>query len=205
MTQEYGLKVSRLEGLTDGIFAIAMTILVLDLQLPRGLILPQNLANELREEIFLKLFVYVGSFIILGTCWVAMQFQMSALERVNRTYLWTHVFYLMGVCVVPFSASLMAEYPDTAVSIYFFACNLLFISLNQYVIYCCSLFYGLNKPFYTGEVRYAIVRRIFVAPVFYVAALVLAQWNTHIAFILLIVPTLIYVKPGLIDKLAASK
>ena len=127
------LKVSRLEGLTDGVFAIAMTILALNLHVPSENI-PHSQLSHIMPSVYLNLLIYGGSFIILGTLWVAMNFQMGLLNHLNRPYLWCHVFYLMAVCVVPFSSSLVATYHDSYISITFYAINLLFASLTQLII-----------------------------------------------------------------------
>lgn len=192
------LKVSRLEGLTDGVFAIAMTILALDLNVQAAL--PQDHLSEIMTGIYLKLFIYAGSFIILGTLWIAMSFQIGLLDRVNRPYLWCHVFYLMAVCVIPFSSRFVAAYPTAHASITFYAINLLCASLSQFIICECARLYRLNSDIYSSSIRRAIIQRIFVAPPCYIAALILAHWNTSLAFALLILPTIIYIKPGYVDK-----
>lgn len=197
------LKVSRLEGLVDGIFAIAMTILVLDLRLPPGLAF-NGLLTVLIHDVLFKLIVYIGSFIILGTLWVAMNFQWGLLDRINRPYLWTNIFYLMVVCVVPFSASLVGEYPNSPASISFYAINLMVASLSQFFIFQCAHHYHLNREVLTPALRFAVMRRIFVAPIFYVGSLFAAHWNVHFAFFLLIAPTIIYMIPGRVDRFDAG-
>lgn len=197
------LKISRLESLMDGIFAIAMTILVLDLHLPPELSM-KNMPHFLTHEAMTRLIIYIGSFIILGTLWIAMSFQLGLLERLNRTYLWCNVFYLMAVCVVPFSASLLGAYPESYASVTFYACNLLCVSLGQFIVAQCAHYYDLNNDFFPNAVRIAILKRIGVAPVFYVASLIVAHWNIKAAFFLLIAPTIIYMKPGRVDKFEST-
>ncbi|MEO8402895.1 MAG: TMEM175 family protein [Gammaproteobacteria bacterium] len=198
MNQTRILKVSRLEGLTDGIFAIAMTILVLDLHLSPDMT-AINLTAHMTSDIFLKLIIYMGSFIILGTLWVAMNFQLGLLDHVNRPYLWSNVLYLMLVCIVPFSASLVAAYPTHFASITFYAINLICASMAQLLTILCAHAYRLNRDIYTTAIRHAVIQRIFIAPVFYIAALILAHWNMTLAFIALIAPTFLYMLPGKVD------
>lgn len=191
------LKISRLEGLTDGVFAIAMTILALNLHVPSDI--PHDHLSLLMPGIYFNLLIYAGSFIILGTLWVAMNFQMGLLNHLNRPYLWCHVFYLMAICVVPFSASLAADFRDSYISITFYAINLLCASFMQFVISECAHLYHLNRDIYNASVRRAIVQRIFVAPPCYIAALIIARWHMSLAFIFLIAPTIIYIVPGYVD------
>ncbi|HEX4044838.1 MAG TPA: TMEM175 family protein [Gammaproteobacteria bacterium] len=199
MAQEHILKVSRLESLSDGIFAIAMTILILNLSIPPETDIG-DIMSFLRTDILLKLFVYIGSFIILGTLWIGMHFQMGMLDHINRPYLWTHVFYLMIVCIVPFSASLIAAHFHHVIALSFFAINLLCASLMQLIIFQFAYYYKLNRKIYNQEMRFAVIRRVILAPIFYTAALIVAHWHTQIAFVLLIIPIMFYIRPGRIDR-----
>lgn len=89
--------------MTDGVFAIAMTILVLDLHVQNGTPLSE-IRTLLTGYILYKIAIYIGSFIIMGTLWIAMNFELGVIERINRPYLWANIIYLMAICLVPFSA-----------------------------------------------------------------------------------------------------
>lgn len=132
-----------------------------------------------------------------------MNFQLGLLDRLNRPYLWTNVFYLMVICVVPFSANLIGAYPNSPASISFYAINLLCASLGQLLTTQCAHYYNLNKKFYNSEIRRAVIGRILIAPLFYIGSLVLAHWNTTAAALLLVAPTAIYILPGHVDKYEA--
>jgi len=193
------LKISRLEGLTDGIFAIAMTILILNLHVPNQLD-DTHLLPFIKNDTFYNLFIFMGSFIILGTHWIAMSFQMGLVDHLNRAYLWVNMIYLMVICVVPFSANLLGIYPHSTSSIYFYAVNLLCASLGQLLIFLCARYFDLYKNADTANIYWAGVKRVLVAPPFYICSVVLASWNITAAFILLVLPTIIYLKPGRIDR-----
>jgi uncharacterized membrane protein len=199
MRQSPILKISRLEGLTDGTFAIAMTILALDLHLPEGISI-SNLATYFFSTMFLKFLIYIGSFIILGTLWVAMNFQLGLIKHVNRPYLWTNIFYLMLICIVPFSANFLAHYPENQLSISFFAINIILANMMQYLIFRCAHKYDLNSELHTPVIHKAIIKRLWVAPIFDVAALIVAFWSTELAFLILVAPPIIYMFPGKIDQ-----
>lgn len=193
------LKISRLEGLTDGIFAIAMTIMVLNLHVPAH-VATTDILPLIKNDIYVNLIIYIGSFIILGTHWIAMNFQIGLLERLNRSYLWANMFYLMVICVIPFSANLFGDYPDSADSINFYTFNLLLASCGQLLVLHTARFFDLNKPIYTREIYYATVSRILLAPVFYITALFVSGINIKLAFALLVAPTFMYIFPGKIDR-----
>ena len=199
MVNERILKVSRLEGLSDGVFAIAMTLLVLDLKLPNGLN-AGHMAQFLETNIVEKLFVYAGSFIILGTLWVATNFQIGFIRKLSRPYLWAHIFYLMIVCIVPFSANLLASFPQNKASIVFYALNLLYVSIMHFIIVETAWYCNLNKSGFNAAIHAALLKRIAFAPIFYLTAMITANWSTRIAFIVLLIPTIGYMIPGRVDR-----
>ncbi|MBW2618402.1 MAG: DUF1211 domain-containing protein [Deltaproteobacteria bacterium] len=125
---EIGL--NRLESLTDGIFAIAMTILVLNIDVPKIPDPPSSLsllrALTANWHIFLT---YAISFYVLGTLWIYHTHQLHQMKYTTRRHLWLNILALMLVCLVPFSASMCGDYPDLRLSWFFFHLNLLTVGL----------------------------------------------------------------------------
>ena len=99
---------NRIEALTDGVFAVAMTLLVLDIKVPE---LEQPLATaELPLKLLSlwpKFLSYTISFVILGAYWVGHHVQLSFIRRADRPLLWINVFFLLWVALVPFSTALL--------------------------------------------------------------------------------------------------
>src|SRR3989304_1493221 len=98
-----GLPANRLETLADGVFAIVMTILVLDLRVPETLG-SGGLAGEL-AALWPRFATYFISFIVLGIYWFAPPQVFHFLARVNRTIVWLNIVFFMGVPMTPFAAS----------------------------------------------------------------------------------------------------
>lgn len=199
MSSFHLLKVSRLEGLTDGIFAIAMTIMVLNLHVPEHATLT-DVDPIVNANLASTLFIYIGSFIILGTHWIAMNFQLGLLDHLSRTYLWANMFYLMVICVIPFSANFLGKFPYNTHSIDFYAVNLICGTLGQFVVMQTAHYLKLNKPQYTIAIRRAALQRMAVAPPFYIASIIIANWDMRLAFVMLVAPTILYLFPGRIDR-----
>jgi uncharacterized membrane protein len=127
------MKTQRIESLTDGIFSIAMTLLVLNLALPEiGADLTPT--TELYELLFgqtHEFFNYALSFILLAIFWSVHHRQSHFIKRTDRTHLWINICSLMFVAMVPFSTSLIGDYPDETVAKLFFDLNLFILgSLN---------------------------------------------------------------------------
>ena len=130
---EPGMTTHRIENLADGIFSIAMTLLVLNLALPEvgtGLTLTTELHTLLFGQTH-KFFNYALSFILLAIFWIIQHQQFHFIKRTDHTHLWINIFSLMFVALVPFSTSLTGDYPNETVAKLFFDLNLFILgSLN---------------------------------------------------------------------------
>jgi uncharacterized membrane protein len=142
MSQETGLTKHRVESLTDGIFAVVMTLLVLEISLPQ--ISSSNDAissvaaaeTELLNGLFdlwPKLLSFGISFIILAIFWVSHHRLFHYIKHVNRTLNWINFMFLMATCFLPFSTSLLGEYNQQQISIFVFGANSILIALLLYV------------------------------------------------------------------------
>jgi uncharacterized membrane protein len=92
-----GQSVERLAALSDGLFAVAMTLLVLDLKVPasHAIETDQALLTAL-AELAPRLVVYLMSFLTLGIFWVGQQTQLSHFARGDRHLTWIHLIFLFA-------------------------------------------------------------------------------------------------------------
>ncbi len=124
-TSEPGMTTHRIEALTDGIFAIAMTLLVLTLDLPEvGKELTRVGLNNLLIAQIDKFFNYALSFILLSIFWIVHHQQFHFIKRTDRGYLWINIFFLMFVALMPFSTSLVGDYSNDWMAELFFSSNM---------------------------------------------------------------------------------
>ena len=106
-----GQSLERLAALSDGIFAVAMTLLVLDLHVPATeLIHSQGELWHTLAEAVPQLVSYIVSFITLGIFWNGQQAQLNSFERSDRHLSWIHLAFLFAVTIMPFSTRLLAGY-----------------------------------------------------------------------------------------------
>lgn len=127
-----GLSMStkRIETLVDGIFAIAMTLLVLSLEVPR---IPYPATNAQILDVLTSMapqfFIYILSFLLLATFWRINHAQFHLIKKTDQGLLWINVFWLLLVALVPFSTNLVGDYGYLTVPMVFFHLNLLLIGL----------------------------------------------------------------------------
>jgi uncharacterized membrane protein len=106
-----GGDVGRIEALSDGIFAFAATVLVLDFRTPE----PADIHSEAELLRALaasapRLLPWLLSLVTLGIFWLGQQTQLSQLARSNRDLAWLHFIFLAVVTVLPFSTRLLADF-----------------------------------------------------------------------------------------------
>jgi uncharacterized membrane protein len=101
------MSTSRLEAFSDGVFAIAITLLVLDLHITNAP--PGHLAHALAKE-WPHYATFVVSFLTIGIIWVNHHSQFQIVSRVDRPMLFINLFLLMVVVVIPFPTGLLADH-----------------------------------------------------------------------------------------------
>jgi len=130
----------RLESLTDGVFAIIMTILVFNISVPELILFTEgDFASERLSAKFADLWpdflAYVISFSTLGAFWVANHRIFRWILYVDRPLIWINISFLMIIGLIPFSTTLLTQYLDSQNSIFAFSFNAILAGLLIYVIY----------------------------------------------------------------------
>lgn len=130
----------RLETLVDGIFAIAMTLLVLALAVPD---ISGPLSNAVVQNALFDLLpgfeTLVISFILLALFWSNHHSAFKKIKQMDKYLLWINITFLLFIVLVPFSASLTGKYPEFPISHIIFNLNLLGIA-----------FFGFLNWYYAG-------------------------------------------------------
>ncbi len=181
---------SRMEALSDGIFAFAMTLLVLTLDVPEG---ARDLSNPALVAMLAgylpDLYHYLLAFFILASFWVAHHAQADRLRHIDRRFLWMNITTLMFVTLVPFSVNLIGDYPDETFAAVVFETNLLLIGL----LFAAQWWYAAyrGRLIHPGTDMRRANQRVMVVPAVSVLAILLAlagwTWSTVIyAFIPLV-------------------
>lgn len=125
---------SRIETLVDGIFAIAMTLLVLSIGVP-------DISTSASEAAFFqqiltvwpKIMIYALSFWILAVFWRVNHQQFYFIKRSNHTLITINIFWLLFIALVPFSSELVGEYGSYFTANAIFHLNLFFAGLLYYI------------------------------------------------------------------------
>jgi uncharacterized membrane protein len=170
---------SRLLAFSDGVFAIVITILVLEVGVP-----PDLAERPLREAIAQtgpELIAWVISFLLTG-----MHRDLFAQVRaVNRDVVWLNLLFLLPTSLIPFAASVLNEYPREAIALRLYGLVLIAAALLRFALYS----YLMRRPELLWEARSPRHRRIggllALAPVVvYLVSIAVASWAPVVSLLL---------------------
>lgn len=124
----------RLTFFSDAVFAIAMTLLVIDLKLPH---LPHATDAALGQALVDLMTHYIGfvaSFLVIGRFWVSHHELFGMLDRSNMKLVWANLFFLLAVAFTPFPTAILSEYASLRVGVGFYTVWLMVLGCANVVL-----------------------------------------------------------------------
>lgn len=165
---------ARLMALTDGVFAIVITLLVLEIHVPelsRG----QRLTEALRE-VRPSFIAFLISFLVTAISWTAHRDLFAHIRLTDRNLVWLNLLYMLPLSLLPFGAALMSRYDREPVALSLYGLLLLLISLTRLIVWL----YATNRPHLLFESidrrsRRVGVLLVLVPAAFWLLAIVIAD------------------------------
>jgi uncharacterized membrane protein len=166
------LSTHRIEALCDGVFAIAMTLLVLAIRLPPAANLSARTAVA---SLWPSAVSYAASFAVLGVYWVGQHTQFHFIRHADQVLLWMTLLFLMLIAAMPFSATLIGHFDFARWTVVWYGCHLIAIGVVHHLVWRYASYHGrLLRPG-TNAAAVRMLERVSIAPlVVYLAALGLA-------------------------------
>jgi uncharacterized membrane protein len=189
------LHLNRIEAFSDGVFAIVVTLLVLDLKVPE--LHAHNsageLAHHLREQLP-KFLSWLISFIIVCKFWLNHHYVLGLARHANYGMVWLNSIFLMFQSFIPFPTAMLGEYPTNPLAVSIFGVvmalnTLLFMMLQAYILR------NLIKPDLVETQDPHIMQKSFVGPLFYLLGAAAAWFSTPAAFLLYMITPLFFITP----------
>ena len=163
---------ARVEALTDGIFAVTMTLLVLDLKLAERM--PEDSTHVLADlaALFPQIDDYVISFAVLCVFWIAHLRLIRRVREVDSTFTYLNLAFLLFTTFVPPLTSWVGHTPSQPVAAVVYGCNLLLILFFEMLMWRRALRRLANDSVTDAEALWRYMRKRFlVAAVIMVAAI----------------------------------
>ena len=131
---------ARLLALSDGVFAIILTLLVLEIHVP-DLSSGQSLRSAL-EDIRPSFVAFVISFIVVAIAWAGHRDLFALIKRSDRMLTWLNILYLFPLSILPFAASLLSRYETDAIAIGVYGACLVAVAVTRLLIW----YYATGNP-----------------------------------------------------------
>ncbi len=187
----------RTEGLTDGIFATVMTILVLSLVVPT--ITGTSASKTLQAVLYgliPDLFAYIITFIFLGVLWISHQNIFGHIENIDLKTLWINLLLLLSIGLAPFSTALLGKYPLEQIAVVAYGINALAVSILFNILWFYPRIQHLTHEEPNPEIIAKRSRIVLVGPLAYILAIIFSFLTTEISLGLYVFVTVFYVAFG---------
>lgn len=194
----------RLEAFSDAVFAIVMTLLVLELKVPHF----ENVAD--RHEIWDKLkevlpvfYSWAVSFFFVGVIWMHHQNIISMATQSDFGVAWINTFLLFFICLLPFPTALMGRYPHQPLFVMFWGLTVWATTICLMWFYYYNTKNYLNPKFNKQLVMKNVRKSAIGVPVLYLIGALLAWVSVYTSFVIYALVPLIFILP--LDREDASK
>lgn len=198
-----GLSKHRIEALADGIFAVAMTLLVLDIKMPETLTYATD-ADLWRRLVSLEhaIATYAISFVMLSVYWVAHHFQFHYVQRADRGLLWINLYLLLTITLVPFTTDLVGDNVHLLLPALLYGVNLLLIA----AAFIGQVEYLRRHRHLAGpELARAgalLRRRAWLMTIIPIVSMAMAFYSPRLALYLYLTFPLLHIVPSRLDRAA---
>jgi uncharacterized membrane protein len=192
----------RLEALSDGLFAIVLTLLVIEIRVPEihGALTDAELWHALVE--LGPLFVgYIVSFAVLAMFWLSHNFFYSHfVKEINRQLLLLNMLYLACISLIPFSAHLIGAYPESQLAVSIYGLNILLIGLMNVGILTYALrSHEIDTTHINMRLLHQALIRGRITPVCTLIGLGLTFLSLPLALVMYALPIVFNIVPGTLD------
>jgi uncharacterized membrane protein len=160
---ENEIEFSRIVAFSDGVFAIAITLLVLPLAIESGLA-----SGEVADALFDQwdnLLAFAISFAVIGRFWLVHHRFFSEVEAFDGRLMGLNMFYLAWIVLIPFSSQVLGEYGDTTAGVVTYSLNLAGVVMLGWLMAADARRAGLTKSDEVAE-REGRLRAAYISGVF---------------------------------------
>ncbi len=195
------LRSGRLEALGDGIFSVAMTILVIELSLPQIAGTSAGSFFAGLQKAWQPFLCYAMSFVVLGIMWFGHRMMFEYIGRTNRYFIFLGVLFYMVVCLVPFTTKFLAANTFTWYAILLYGVNLSLCNLTLFAQWS----YGISRKQLferelPDEVRKEARVLFLLSPAVYTVAIIISFFVPWVSICIYVVTPILYLVPNKLDK-----
>jgi uncharacterized membrane protein len=162
--------VDRLVAFSDGVFAIAITLLVLSIEVPN---VPDKKLYDALDQLAPQLFTYGLSFIVIGAYWMGHHRMFRNLMRTNRMLIWINLIMLGFVALLPLPTEILGKYADVRIGVVIYAAAIAAVGFSSSLLWWYMNHAELNAPLEPVEVWAELIDDA-IAPAFFLLSIPIA-------------------------------
>ena len=185
-----------MEAFSDGVFAIVVTLLVLELRVP---VLPENFSAQdvLKELLHLspKFFSFAMSFLIVAIFWVNHHQFFHSIEKTDRAMLWYNNLLLFWLSFVPFPTAFIGEHPVSMIPVMLYGTVLFFASVSFNLMLRHAVKSNLFHHSVSEEIIQQSIQRGIIGPVIYFISIISAVVSVYISLAIFLLVPVVYFTP----------
>ena len=186
---------TRIEAISDGIFAVAMTLLILGIKLPE-----HASATALPGALFglwSQVLAFAVSFLISTFFWIAHTLLFESIERSDRTLLWINAAFLMFLVLVPLSTQLIATYGHTRASVVVYGVNIILVGVMLQLTWAYA---SRGRRLISDDSSESYIKltstRLFALPLMGAISICVAYLNTTVSLVIYVVGPILFSLPS---------
>jgi uncharacterized membrane protein len=181
---------NRVEALSDGVFAIVITLLILDIRVPE--VEYSELAASL-VAVLPRIFAYVISFGVIGAYWFAHHQSLQLVGKLNGFLIWLNLTYLLAVSFMPFPTALLGRYPMQPIPIVIYGLNLIAANMIGRIV---TLYVRAHPELGSGYAHRASHKRLYLfvfVNASYMIAMLLGFFAPAVSYAIFVVVLLVVI------------
>lgn len=180
---DYTITTARLVSFSDGVFAIAVTLLVFNLKVPP---IPPNDVHRLLPGMILHMVpnfnTYIISFLLIAIYWTFHHRMLNLVTHIDTPFLWMNICYLLLISFIPFPSALFGSYPRETLSFVFYIGSMIMVNATSMLMLAYASYKSrlVNKELPMGIIKYLFFRQ-FTTVFIFVLSIPLAFYKLSLA------------------------
>jgi uncharacterized membrane protein len=182
------MKKNRLEAFSDGVFAIVITLLILNVKLPE---VDYNHLQDGLADMLSAIGVYALSFLLIGMYWVFHHHTFSFISEVDGILLWVNILFLLFLSFLPFPTAMLGKYPLQTLPIVAYGINLILLNVTGFIgIVYLKRNMQLSSEVFTEAIYRGQLKMYYGVNAMYLVCIIIAFFSPLISILCLAILTL---------------
>jgi uncharacterized membrane protein len=191
---ETGPSTTRIEAFSDGVLAIVITLMVLEIKIPA---MAEHISNgeawQSLHSLWPKLLSYALSFIMVAIFWANHHQLFHSIKHATRSLLWLNNAWLFFICLLPFPTAFLGEHPSLPLACSLFGAELFLCALFFFAIRWSAYKFHVQSGDEASAQAKRLLQKSILAPIFYLISAIVGWFSIYAAYTIFIVMPVVFI------------